>query len=163
MRGPFFVDGLEVGAVGTCPKPPGGAELRLALEELALQADILVSLLGPREIHDAGLEQEGRIAAELGMEYFEHPIGDLRVPTDEQALIDLAARIADKVRGGKRLVAHCWMGIGRATLLAGSVLVHLGWSGEQAIEAISSVRGVRVPDNATQRDWLLSLPARLQR
>jgi hypothetical protein len=46
--------------------------------------------------------------------------------------------------------------IGRASLLAASVLIRLGWDANAAFSAIQLARGCPVPDTEQQRRWVLS-------
>jgi len=46
------------------------------------------------------------------------------------------------------------MGIGRATIIAGYLLLKSGYNTEEVIVHISKIRGLRVPDTDEQITWL---------
>jgi hypothetical protein len=52
------------------------------------------------------------------------------------------------------------MGIGRASLIAASVLVALGASVDKAFAAIASARRFPVPDTWEQREWVEAFAGR---
>jgi protein-tyrosine phosphatase len=59
------------------------------------------------------------------------------------------------LREGTFVVVHCQAGVGRSSLIAGTVLVHEGPSPTEAWERIEAARGRPVPDTAEQRAWLV--------
>jgi protein-tyrosine phosphatase len=59
------------------------------------------------------------------------------VPADRIAFWKLATDIAERLRGGERVLVHCAGGVGRTALLAVSVLMALGLSMEDAESATS--------------------------
>ncbi len=55
---------------------------------------------------------------------------------------------------GKGVVVHCRMGIGRSSLMAGTVLVLSGATSDEAWARLSRARGTVVPDTFVQKTWL---------
>ena len=62
---------------------------------------------------------------------------------------------------GKNVSIHCRQGIGRAGLVAASLLVARGMQPAGAFERISLARGVAVPETAEQRAWVEALASEL--
>ncbi|GGM59052.1 hypothetical protein ACFFX1_41745 [Dactylosporangium sucinum] len=58
------------------------------------------------------------------------------------------------------VVAHCRIGIGRASLLAAGILALTGVPPERAWPLIERARGLPVPDTPEQRAWPAELLAR---
>ena len=81
---------------------------------------------------------------------------DFGVP-DFAAYQELTGRLAEEVAAGRFVLAHCFGGIGRATVIAGGVLIRLGASAADAMAAIGAARGIPVPETEPQRAILARL------
>jgi protein-tyrosine phosphatase len=121
--------------------------------------DALVSLLEPDEAASLGLSLEGTLASRVGMEFLNYPIPDVHVPPNTASFRALVSGLADRLRAGRSVGAHCRGSIGRSTVTAACTLIHLGWKPEAAIEAIRKARGCDVPDTDEQRKWILKYSA----
>lgn len=117
--------------------------------------DVLISFLQPYEEKELGLRDEKRVAEELGLEFISFPIPDREVPPDISRFRQFVADLADRVRAGKRIGAHCRGCIGRSTVLIASVMIALGSDAESALRQIERARGFTVPDTPEQREWIL--------
>ena len=123
--------------------------------------DVLVSLLMPDEAADLGLAKEGEIANRLGIDFISYPIPDRTTPVDSVGFGLLVSRLAEAVRAGKHVGAHCRGCIGRATVTTAAVLIQLGIKPADALSLIEEARGCFVPDTLEQLKWILSFePAR---
>ena len=122
--------------------------------------DVLVSMQELDEAEDFGLAQEGPLAEKAGMRFFSFPIPDHHVPPDRDKFQELISELEALSREGHRIGIHCQGSIGRATVTASSLLVHLGWEPQAALEAIETARGCEVPDTEEQRAWILRYKAR---
>jgi ADP-ribosyl-[dinitrogen reductase] hydrolase len=71
--------------------------------------------------------------------YIYFPIHDGEVP-DRDRLHALAVMGAALVRAGQAVLSHCGAGYNRSALLAGLILVELGWSGAAALERLRERR-----------------------
>ncbi len=56
------------------------------------------------------------------------------IPTDEAAINKLVKQLEYKINQGEKVMIHCRMGIGRASLIAGAVLIAGGLPTEKVIE-----------------------------
>ena len=56
---------------------------------------------------------------------------------------------------------HCRQGIGRSGLIAAGVLMTSRLTPDQAIQVVSSARGLVIPETSEQHLWALQLPAEL--
>lgn len=158
----FEIDWPGPGRLATMAHPPGGAQLPAAMAGLARAgAQVLVSALGDDEVAELALAGAPAAAAAAGLELIRFPIADCEVPQQDraQAVGRLVDRLAGELRAGRFVVAHCWAGIGRSSLLAGATLVRLGVSAGQAWELIRAARGMPVPDNRDQEAWLYQFAA----
>jgi protein-tyrosine phosphatase len=153
----YWVQDGQAPRVAIVPRPRGGDWLRDDLADLkAGGIDILVSFLPAYEAEELGLRDEERTAKEVGLEFISYPILDRTVPTDIDDFHDLVSRLADQVRAGRRVGAHCRGCIGRSTVLIASILIALGADAEAALDQITRARGFEVPDTPEQRAWILS-------
>jgi len=74
------------------------------------------------------LHQERDVCQKNGLEYFSLPIIDRSVPALDATTINLFERIESALAQGKKITVHCRQGIGRAGLVAASLLVARGTS-----------------------------------
>jgi protein-tyrosine phosphatase len=105
------------------------------------------------------LGQEGPLAEAAGMRFLSYPILDVHVPANVASFRAFVAGLADRLRGGERIGAHCRGSIGRSTVTAACTLIHLGWNAKQALGAIEVARGCAVPDTEEQLRWILNYKA----
>jgi len=119
--------------------------------------DILVSLLEEDEAAILGLEEERELAKKNGLEFFSYPIPDRTTPRNRTAFCKLISYLADAIRSGKHVGAHCRGCIGRSTVTTAAILVELGWDAREALAIIEKARGCPVPDTEEQRRWILQL------
>jgi protein-tyrosine phosphatase len=136
------------------------ADARLADDLLALKRagiDILVTLLEEDEAAILGLEEERELAEKNGLEFRSYPIPDRTTPGNRVDFCKLISYLADAIRAGKHVGAHCRGCIGRSTVTTAAVLVELGWDAGEALAIIEEARGCPVPDTEEQQRWILQL------
>lgn len=156
----YWVDAALRGRLAVVPRP------RCATHVLALKVagvDTLVSLLAPDEAADVGLADEAEWCASAGMSFRHLPIVDHGVPSDFRLIEDAMPDLADDLRAGRGVAAHCYAGLGRSPLLVASILIHHGWTDADAIAAVSAARGCPVPEMEAQHRWLLAFARRQPR
>jgi hypothetical protein len=151
----YWIQTEGPGRLAVMPRPRGGDWLEDEIRSLkSLGIQVLVSLLTPEEESTLGLEDEGPSARRLGLEFFSHPIPDRDTPGSAKDTWALARTLAARFEEGKKIAAHCRMGIGRSPLLLACILVLRGVPAGEAWTAIGDARGCIVPDTPEQRDWL---------
>jgi protein-tyrosine phosphatase len=153
-----WLDGPWRGKLAVSARPRGGDWLD---EELAgwrkSGVDEVVSLLTPEEVESLELQNEAAHATGAGMQFRSFPITDRWVPASKlQALRFIEGLDAD-LASGKNVSIHCRQGIGRAGLIAASLLVARGRQPADAFEQVSTARGITVPETTEQREWLESM------
>jgi protein-tyrosine phosphatase len=137
------------------PHPRGGDWL--ADEVAALQdagVEVVVSLLTDEEVSELDLAEEARLCQARDIHYFSFPIQDFSVPTSEAEALAFLEGLKGLLLEGKHLVIHCRGGIGRSSVMAGSLLVLAGYTPEHALELLSNARGMNVPETDEQRAWV---------
>jgi protein-tyrosine phosphatase len=160
MRDIFWIGGNPPAALAIVLCPPGGRGLRDELLVLKRSGiDTLVSLLEPEEAHLLGLLEEGRFAEQIGLQFLSYPITDAHLPQDRASFRAFAVRLADRLRAGEAIGIHCRGSIGRSAVMAACALIHLGWTPNAALAAITAARGLTVPDTQEQEDWILRYKA----
>ncbi len=151
----YVVDAPAAGRLATMAHPRGGDWLADDLTALAdAGVDLLVSALTDGELQELLMVDEAAQARAAGLDFVRYPIPDVSLPPHLPAELELSARLADEVRAGRFVAIHCWAGIGRSSMLAGTVLVRLGVAPADAWALIREARGVSVPDNTAQERWL---------
>jgi len=149
------------GRLATMPRPRGAEWLRAELTSLKRRGVTdLVSGLTPAEEKELKLEAEGQLCAELGLKFHRHPIGDHGLPI-QPAFDEFITSLLPALTERKGFVAaHCFAGIGRATVVAAALLVRLGLSADESLARISQARGFGVPDTQEQFDFICDLAQR---
>ena len=89
--------------------------------------------------------------------YVYFPIYDEALP-DLTRLHGVARLAAAQYRAGERVLSHCGLGFNRSALVAGLVLVELGWSGAEALSRLRQRRPGAL-FNSAFAEYLASLPA----
>ncbi|MGO9776928.1 MAG: hypothetical protein ACLQGT_13740 [Terracidiphilus sp.] len=160
MKNIFWIRGIPPASLAIVLCPPGGRGLRDELLTMKIRGiEILVSLLEPEEAHLLGLSEEGRLAEQLGLHFFSYPIPDAHLPQDRASFRSFVGRLADRLRAGEAVGIHCRGSIGRSAVAAACALIHLGWTPHAALAAITTARGLTVPDTQEQEDWILRYKA----
>ncbi len=70
-----------------------------------------------------------------------HPLDDVPYIADAEMIHTVGETIASLVRDGKHVAVNCMSGVNRSGLLVGRALVALGYTPEDAIEAVRMARG----------------------
>jgi protein-tyrosine phosphatase len=141
---------------------PGRAEPVDALWAWARDVglDAIVCLAGDGEIAARSPAYAEALAAGNGPCAIERlAIPDFGVPDDAEAFAGLAARIATRLREGRRVLIHCGAGIGRTGTLAVCVLLAMGYT-RAAAEAAVRASGSH-PETAAQQDLVAWCASRM--
>jgi protein-tyrosine phosphatase len=155
----FLVEWPMPGRLALMARPAGGETLETEIAALrAAGVDKLVSALTSRDQSKLELENEAALAVAAGISFVAFPIHDFGTP-DRDALVDLAAELADDLRHGRFVTIHCRGGVGRSGLIACAVVIDFGASAEEAIEVVSQARGCTAPETEEQRQMLRDLAA----
>jgi protein-tyrosine phosphatase len=153
----YWIQDRNPPQIAIVPRPRGDDWLADDLATLRHDGiDVLVSFLSDDENTLLGLSEERRLAGEAGLQFISYPIPDTQVPSDVAGFRKLVGQLAEQVRAGKRVGAHCRGCIGRSTVLIASLMIALGSDAEDALEKIERARGLVVPDTAEQREWILN-------
>jgi hypothetical protein len=73
--------------------------------------------------------------------YSFHPLDDVPFIADAEMIHTVGEGIAALVREGKQVAVNCLSGVNRSGLLIGRALVELGYTPEEAVEAVRNARG----------------------
>jgi protein-tyrosine phosphatase len=152
----FWIECAGAGRLAIVSRPP---EDRVSEEIAAWRAagvTMVVSLLEPQEQRALGLRDEPALCRAHGIEYASFPIPDGGVPASLADGVALARRLARAIEAGGTVGVHCRASIGRSGMVAASVLMALGRSEGQALEAVAAGRRLRVPETPEQRSWVSS-------
>jgi len=146
------------GRLAIVPRPRGGDWLEDEIAEWKRQGvDVVVSLLTNEELIELGLVAEEELVVASGLQFVSLPIPDRSIPEDGEAAHQLTHDLAEQLSGGQTVAIHCRQSIGRAGLVAASVLVELGLHPQLAIDRISKSRGQPIPETPSQLVWILGL------
>jgi protein-tyrosine phosphatase len=161
MRDIFWMNGLDRGKLAIVLRPRGGDWLEDELRRIrSAGVQILASMLEPEEADELGLNDEAKLVANAGMEFFGYPIPDRTTPSENSTFRIFAALLATRVHSDQAVAVHCRGSIGRATITTACTLIHLGWSPRDSLAMVESARGCTVPDTLEQRDWILRYKAK---
>jgi protein tyrosine phosphatase (PTP) superfamily phosphohydrolase (DUF442 family) len=105
-------------------RPRGGDWLSDELSALKREGvSIVVSCLTDPEEHELGLAHEAQIAREQGLRFVRVPIQDRGTPANADAFATVVDGLVADRSSGRRIAVHCRQGLGRAPLVAASILV----------------------------------------
>ena len=158
----FWIPGPRRGRLAIAARPRGGDWLEDEFSGLRRAGvDVIVSLLEEDEAAQLDLADEAKAAEANGLRFISFPIPDRGIPASTPAAVSLVANIGGALEEGKNVAVPCRQGIGRSGLIAAGVLMTSGLSPEQAIQVVSTARGITVPETSEQRSWAQQLPAPL--
>jgi protein-tyrosine phosphatase len=137
------------------PRPRGDDWLEEEIIKLKKQnIGVWVSLLEQHEISELGLRNEASLCLKHALDFINFPIVDRGIPEKGSKIDQLISQLVLKIQSGETVVTHCRMGIGRASIIAASILLQYGFKTEQILQKITSSRGLKVPDTEEQVQWL---------
>ena len=142
------------------PRPRGGVWLKPELASLVARGVTdVVSLLTPPEETQLELQAEPETCAELGLRLHRYPTHDGSIP-QQPGFDSFVAPLVQVLREGGFIAIHCRAGIGRASLMAATLLSGVGVPAQDALVAISAARGFDVPDTEEQYRFIVNLDHR---
>ena len=151
----YWLDESWPGKLAVASRPRGGDWLE---DDIAswkrAHVNVVLSLLTANEEREMDLRKEAGEVRAQGMDFTSFPIPDRQVPGSEAKWSEVLDRVAYELSTGKNVLVHCRQGIGRSGLVAACLLVKKGMSPGAAIESVSAVRGVSIPETTEQRDWI---------
>ena len=151
----YWLDESWPGKVALSARPRGGDWLPDEIADWQRNAiGTVVSLLERQEEEDLDLQREAAEVRGKGLEFLSFPIPDRNVPRSEAMLAQMLENIDHELSKGKNVLIHCRQGVGRTGLVAACLLVKKGLSPGAALEKITIVRGVPVPETEEQREWI---------
>ena len=159
----YSVRELPAGQVSIMARPRGGDWLLDEVKSLReASVDVLVSLLTPEEVRELDLGEEAECCSHQEIIYLAFPIRDRSVPPFSASTFTFLEQLNTYLSEGKHVAVHCRQGLGRATLIAASLMVLAGHSPDQAFNLLSKARGYPVPETEEQRAWVVAFFQRHQ-
>ena len=153
-----WMEGRWPGKLAISARPRGGDWLDDELTSWRRSGvDEVVSLLTPDEVESLELQNEAAYSGDAGMQFRSFPIVDRSVPASKTDALRFIEDLDADLTAGKNISIHCRQGIGRAGLIAASLLVARGLQPADAFARISLARGASVPETAEQSAWVEAL------
>ena len=151
----YSVQGLPAGKISIMARPRGGDWLFDEVKAIhGAGVDVVVSCLTPEEEMEFDLREEAECCDQQGITYLAFPIRDRGVPPFSATTLGFLERLHIHLSEGKHIALHCRQGLGRAILMAASLLVLTDFPPDQAFDLLSHVRGCPVPETEEQRAWV---------
>ena len=159
----YWVDGPWQGKLAIGSRPRSGDWLEDEVNAWRLAGiEVVLSLLTLEEEESLDITNEPEPVRKGGMSFVSLPIPDRHVPASPTELAAVLDKLNAALSSGKNVLIHCRQGIGRTGLVAACLLLKKGWGSSYAVEHLSAVRGVPVPETQEQRDWIDDYAAILQ-
>lgn len=136
-----------------CPRPQVLAEDMAYYMNLGINT--IVCLLEKPEMIARGLALEEHLCRELDLRFEHFAIPDRAIPSNLNAFHALVDKLDAELKQGRHLAIHCYAGIGRTGVLAGSLLIRNGMTPQAAIELMSTIRGRNMPQTQAQYEFLM--------
>lgn len=153
----FAIQSIGSGSLTIMAKPASGDLMEKEFAGIGgAGINKIVSLLESHESTALGLNEERFYTEKHGMTFFSYPILDRGMPPSVSEFSVFTKKLYTEMSDGLNTLIHCHGGIGRSGIVAAAVLLHCGFTAEDAFEHISSKRGVSVPDTQEQIDWVVS-------
>ncbi len=150
----YWIPDFPPARIAVVGRPRGGDWLDDEMRHLRRAGiDVLVSALQPLEQRETWLEREAEAATAAGIEFISFPIGNMLVPSFEASL-PVFLSLAEHVRAGRAVAAHCHASQGRGPTIIASVLALLGHAPDDVWPRVRLARGIPVPDTDEQRRWV---------
>ena len=151
----YWVEGPWPGRLAISARPRGGEWIADEISSWRnFGVDTIISLLTPTEERDLNLTYESAAARSQGLGFMSFPIEDRRAPNSDQEVAKLLEKMDKELSEGRKLVLHCRQGVGRSGLVAAGLLMTKGWSPQGAIQELSAIRGVSIPETIEQKEWI---------
>lgn len=151
----FWIPGNGPGRLAIALRPRGGDWLEDEARAWHRSGvDVVVSLLEPEEEAQLNLAGEREAAERNGIHFVSFPVVDRGVPSSVHATVSLLRSITNALESGKTVAVHCRQGIGRSGMIAAAVLMSTGSTPDAAIDAVTTARGLTVPETPEQVRWL---------
>jgi protein-tyrosine phosphatase len=152
----YWIEQFSNGAaLGIMPRLRGHEWLANEIEKFKENGiGIIVSLLEKSEVQELGLQAEETLCRANKISFISLPIQDRGVPSSDFEALTLVNHLRNRVNNGERIVIHCRMGIGRSSIIAGCVLIHLDQQANSILEKITRIRTIKVPGTEEQIQWL---------
>jgi protein-tyrosine phosphatase len=143
------------GKIAIVSRPKGNEFLDESIEYLKqIDIGIVVSALTKEEDNELGLTLEGEFCNKYEIGFLKFPMQDRGTPASILEIEKFCRNLALKVQEGYSIGIHCRAGIGRSSILAASILAHLGFNSQDALSLISQSRRIKVPDTEMQEEWI---------
>ena len=160
----YWIEPFSQARLGTMARPRGGNSLEdevLAWKQAGVS--IVVSGLTDSEMRELKLKKQAELCREHGIQFKRFPIGNHGLPSSVEDWLQFISELRNSLTPETALVAHCYMGIGRASLIAASLMVAAGIEPDRAFLWISEARGITIPDSSEQRIWVVDCASALQK
>ena len=153
----FWIEPFTHFRLGTMARPRGGDWLEDEIRGWKSGGiDVVVSALTDLEMTELDIVEEATLCATHGVQFFRFPIQDRCTPTSQKEWGTFIESVIASLGKGTSCVTHCRMGIGRASMMAVSIMLHHGVMFDDAFQWMAQARGLSVPDTDEQRYWVLN-------
>lgn len=153
----YSIRELPAGRISIMARPRGGDWLIDEIKALYNEdVHVLVSLLTRAEIDEFDLDNEAAFCQQHNIVYLSFPIIDRSVPAFSDTTFVFLQQLQTYLSQNKQIAIHCRQALGRAVLIAASLLVLNNFSPKQAFLELSRVRGYPVPETEEQKAWVES-------
>lgn len=158
----FTIHTIGAGSLSIMAKPNSGDQID---EEFSNISDAginqIVSLLESHESYALGLEKEEFYTEKYGMAFVSNPLVDRGLPASVAEFSRFTKQLYTEMFDGSNTIVHCHGGIGRSGIVGAAILLHCGFTAENAFKYITEKRGIPVPDTDEQSGWVVNHAAEI--
>ena len=154
----YRIKGPWAGTLSIVSRPRGGDWLEPEISSWKdAKLNAVLSLLTRDEEAEFELLEERKSSEQQGLRFLSLPIPDLGIPSSRKETLSVLSQIENLLVTGKNVGIHCRQSVGRSGMIAASLLVMSGSDPQEAVESVSTDRGLLVPETEEQRRWVIEL------
>ncbi len=154
----YRIKGPWAGTLSIVSRPRGGDWLEPEISSWKdAKLNAVLSLLTRDEEAEFELLEERKSSEQQGLRFLSLPIPDLGIPSSRKETLSVLSQIENLLVTGKNVGIHCRQSVGRSGMIAASLLVMSGLDPQEAVESVTTDRGLLVPETEEQRRWVIEV------
>lgn len=151
----FWLKKFSGGRLGTMNCPQGGELLQNEISNWKKAGiKLIASALTDNEMRELELLNTLELCQVNNIEFIRFPIIEKSLPESMDEWLTFIQSLQKALQDKKKVVTLSQTGVGRASLIAISIMIVFEFETEDALQQLAKVRGLKCPETEEQIDWL---------